>query len=313
MDISSININIDFLINTLLAIITMSLGLSLARKDFSNLFLNPKAITIGLVAQIVFLPLIAYYLVVGSELPPEVKVGFIIISVCPGGVTSNLVSFISRGNVALSISLTVLNGVITLFSIPILVNIAIDLFIGNSEMIELPFGSTLFSIFMVTILPAIVGMAIKTWRPAVAKLLQKPLRIVLPLLLLLIFVIKLFANEDQGGIALTKGEIIDQAPYALLLNVLGMFFGYVLGWLFSISFKNRITIIIEVGLQNTALALLIAGTMLKNHNMEKPAMVYAMLTFVSTLAVAYITRILFKWYLNRQHHMFLKMFRKRPK
>ena len=282
--------NIDFLIDLVLAFITMSLGLNLSKIDFKNIIAFPGALSIGLVAQMILLPLSAVILMLLSNFNPEVKVGFIIIALCPGGVTSNLVSYLLKGNVALSISLTVVNGILCMFSLPILVNLALDYFINQTHVIELPVFRTIQHIALVTVMPAALGLMIRNKLPKIADTLRPILKYLLPALLLFIFMTKMFAPVDKGGIALTQSELIEQGIWVLMLNFSGMFLGYLLGSSFKTSLQNKVTIMVEVGLQNTALALLIAGNILHNDNMQKPAMVYAILTFFSTLIFAWIIK-----------------------
>lgn len=289
--------NIDFLIDAVLAFITMSLGLNLSRSDFSNIISFPGSLTIGLIAQMVLLPLIALLLMLTANLNPEVKVGFIIISLCPGGVTSNLVSFMLKGNVALSISLTVVNGILCMFTLPFLVNLSLDYFVNQTMQIELPVLKTIRHIALVTIVPAAIGMLIKSRLPRLADGIRPVLKYLLPALLLLIFGIKFFAPAEKGGVRLSNAELWEQAYWVLALNFLSMLLGYILGLLSKIELRNRLTIIIEVGLQNTALALLVAGNILNNAEMQKPAMVYAVFTFFSTLLFAWMFRyVSLRWF-----------------
>lgn len=282
--------NIDLLIDLVLAFITMSLGLNLSKKDFSNIIAFPGSLTIGLIAQMVLLPLAALALMLLSDLSPAVKVGFIIISLCPGGVTSNLVSYLLKGNVALSISLTVVNGVLCMFTLPFLVNLSLDYFFNKTMPIELPVFKTIQHIGMVTILPASFGVLVRSKLPKIADRLRPILSYLLPALLLLIFSIKFFAPADKGGVEISSAEFMEQGFWVIILNFSGMFLGYLLGAAFHINLKNKVTIMVEVGLQNTALALLVAGNILKNPDMQKPAMVYAIITFFSTLIFAWIIR-----------------------
>ena len=172
--------HIDFLIDLVLAFITMSLGLNLSKTDFKNIVAFPGPLTIGLIAQMVLLPLSALVLMLLSDFNPEVKVGFIIIALCPGGVTSNLVSYLLKGNVALSISLTVVNGILCMFSLPILVNLALDHFINQTHLIELPVIRTIEHIALVTVLPASVGLMIRNRLPKIADTLRPILKYLLP-------------------------------------------------------------------------------------------------------------------------------------
>jgi BASS family bile acid:Na+ symporter len=282
--------NIDLLIDLVLAFITMSLGLSLTKLDFRQLFVSPKSLTVGLFAQMVLLPLAAFALMAFTDFSGGVKVGFIIISVCPGGVTSNLVSYLLKGNVALSISLTVMNGILCMFTIPLLVNMGLGYYFHHGTLIELPVFHTIQHIALVTVLPATIGVIIRGRFPVFADRLQPVLKYLLPALLLLIFVVKIFVPVEKGGIALSQTEIQALAGWVLLQNFSGILLGYLTGYIFKLSFQNKITIIIEVGLHNTALALLIAGNILHNAEMQKPILVYAMFTFFSTLLFAWLIK-----------------------
>lgn len=297
---------IDILINLVLALITFSLGITLTRHDFSVLFHNPKSMGIGLFSQLVLLPFAAYWIMSYSNLDPVYKVGFFIIAICPGGVSSNLLSFMMNGNVALSISMTVFNSIITLFTIPFLTNIALEHYIGQEwTSIKLPFWKTFFSIFLVTVFPAGIGIFLRFKFRNIAKKVQPILRYVLPVLLLLIFSVKIFADKSSGGTKLSFDEFLEMFPAGILLNIAGMLLGYIVGSLFLVNFRNRLTIIVEVGLQNTAMALLIAGILLDNHEMEKPALVYAIFSFFSTLAITWLFKFFFfKWkkWVKRERH-----------
>ncbi|MBC7425544.1 MAG: bile acid:sodium symporter family protein [Bacteroidia bacterium] len=278
----------------------MSLGLSLTKKDFSNIFAQPRSFAIGLFSQMILLPFVAFLLMVATDFSPETKVGFIIITLCPGGVTSNLVSFLLKGNVALSISLTIINGILCLFTIPLLVNFTLHYFMNETKDIGFLLN-ILVHLALVTIIPAIIGVIIKDKLPKIAEKIEPVLKYILPAMLFLIFMIKFFADESNGGTGLKTSEIWAQAPYVLFLNFAGMFLGFVLGIIFRINFRNKITIIVEVGLHNTALALLICGNLLKNADMQKPAIVYAMFTFFSTLIFAWLIREGAKKLLNEKY------------
>ena len=195
MQLLLVSININELLNVVLALIMFGLGLSLKREDFQALFDQPKSLAIGLLAQMVILPLIAGALVMQSNLMPEWKVGIMILSVCPGGITSNLVSYFVRGNVALAVSLTVTNALLSLISIPLVVNLFLTYFLagGGETTVYLPFWTTLFEIFVVTIIPAILGMWVRLRLGLKVVKVSKWVNIVLPLLLLAVLVLVLFA------------------------------------------------------------------------------------------------------------------------
>lgn len=281
-------ININTLLNLVLAMIMFGLGLSLSPADFRHLFNQPKALAIGLFSQMVMLPLIAWIVAEFAPLSPELKVGIMILSVCPGGITSNLVSYFVKGNVALSISLTVSNAILSLFTIPILVNLFLENFLAEGQTIALPFWKTMFDIFVITVVPASLGVFVHFRMKELALKAEKYLNYILPALLIVVFTFKFMAGSEAGGTDMTWHDILKLSPWVIVLNVSSMLVGFVAGLLFTLDFRNRITIAVEVGLHNTALALLIAGDKLSNHQMEKPALVYAMFSFVITFAIAWL-------------------------
>ena len=287
---SFIGQNINLLLNVVLGMIMFGLGLSLKKHDFKVLFDQPRSLAVGLFSQMVLLPILAYFLVSCASLPVEFKVGLMILSVCPGGITSNLVSYFVKGNVALSVSLTVSNAVLSLISIPLLVNVFLWWLMPdkNSDFIALPLFDTFVAIFLVTLLPAGLGMLVRTFLGKKILQIQKVINIILPLLLLLVFATKFLAGQDHGGTSMTANETMMLTPYVIAFNVLSMLMGFLIGIPFMLSFKNRITMAIEVGLHNTALGLLIAGQLLNNTEMEKPALVYALYSFAVTFGVSWL-------------------------
>lgn len=268
--------------------IMLGLGLSLSPADFKNLFNQPRALAIGLFSQMALLPVVAWFIAGWAPVSNEIKVGIMILSVCPGGITSNLVSYFVKGNVALAISLTVCNAFLSLFTIPFLVNVFLEYFSSGGQSFTLPFWETMFEIFIITIVPAAIGVAFNHRFHHYASRVEKYLNIVLPLLLLLVFVFKFAAGNDKGGTDMSWTEVWALAPYMIVLNIGSMVLGFFAGVVTFLNFKNRITIAVEVGLHNTALALLIAGEKLGNHTMEKPALVYAMFSFFITFVVAWV-------------------------
>lgn len=279
--------NIHFLLNSVLGLIMFGLGMSLKRSDFQELFHQPKALSIGLFSQMILLPIMAVVWVMFSGLSPEFKIGVLILSICPGGITSNLVSYFVKGNVALSVSLTVINSLLTLFSIPILVNIFLNYFdVSNGGLVHLPVLDTMFSIFTITILPASVGMFLRDRLGKKILQIQKYINIVLPVLLFIVFGIKFLGSNQNGGTGISINEIIKLTPIVIGLNVSAMLLGVVVATIFNLSFKNRVTIAVEVGLHNTALALIVAGEKLGITAMEKPALVYAMYSFFITYGIS---------------------------
>jgi len=290
-------VDINTLVNVTLALITFSLGITLTKSDFANLFANPKSLIVGLFLQIVLLPLAAILIMSNMNLDPVLKVGFFIIAICPSGISSNMLSFLMNGNTALAISMSVFNSLITLFSIPLFTNFALDFFLHErATSLRLPFWDTFFTIFFITVLPTIIGVFVRARFKQIVKRIIPILRYVLPLLLLFIFSVKIFSNDSNGHPKIRLEQFFSLFAPELFLNFLGMLFGFIASTIVQISFRNRLTIVLEIGLQNTAMALLIAGTLLENAQMEIPALVYATFSFFSTFAFAWLFKYLyFRW------------------
>ncbi len=285
---------IDILISGVLALIMFGIGLSLTPLSFKNIFVYPKSILIGLSSQMIALPLITFCAVYFADISLPLKVGFIILAACPGGTTSGFITYFFKGNVALSISLTAVNSFLTLLSIPFIVNIALYYFLVSKTEIRLPFLETVLQIFSVAIVPAALGVWVRVKKESFALNIQKPLKIILIFLLAIVFLIKFFAGEKQGGTGITTDEIMKIIPYALLINILGFAYGMFSGLLPKLGTKTSFTIGIEVAMQNTTLAFLVAGTLLQNQDMVKPSLIYSMFSFWTAILYGLIVKYLHK-------------------
>jgi len=270
----------DYFLPVTLAIITMGMGLSLTEKDFQNIFLQPKAVIIGLCCQMILLPVIAWLIASSANIDPVYKVGLMIIAACPGGATSNLITYLLRGNVALSISMTALNSLITLITIPLVVHLSLEAFYEDAAF-QLPVGMTILKVFLITVLPTFVGTRIRKNYADFSIKLERPLRVVLPLLILLIYVGVIFIDQRTGPD--NRSAFIKIFQYTLMLNILAMVSGFLVARVLRLRVINQFTISIEVGLQNSALAILVATTLLKNNDMALVPMVYGTFSFFSTL------------------------------
>ncbi len=278
----------DYFLPTTLAIITFGLGLSIPVRELRNIVTNPLDITVGVLSQLLILPVIAFSIALVFGLRAEMAVGLILISICPGGATSNLVTFMVRGNVALCVSMTVTNSLITLFTIPLIAGIALVVFMNQDTSIELPFWESVFKIFYLTLLPASAGILTRHFRLSLATRLEEPLRYVLPVLLLLVYSGVLFL--ERGGGQGTVRNFLQIFPFTLALNVLAMIAGLNLPRLFGIRKINRVTISIEVGLQNSTLAIFVAGSLLQNYDIATVAVVYGSFSFFTPWAFGYLAR-----------------------
>ena len=281
---------VDFLITAILPaavfIIMFGLGLSLSLSDFTYIMKKPKIILIGLSAQFIALPLIALMIAILFELSPELAVGLMIISFVPSGTTSNMFTNLAKGDVALSISLTTVSSLLTSFTIPIFTLIAMKYFLGSENIIEMPVIKTMFQLLIIIILPVIIGMFILSKWKKIANKIEPLIRLFSVIFLFLIVVAIIMQNRENIF------SFFSQTGMATLtLNIFALLIGYLLAKLFKLSQKQAITIGYEVGIQNGALALMIAGTIIGNNTMMIPAVTYSLLMF--------ITGFVFYWILKK--------------
>lgn len=282
-----------YVLPAVLAIIMFNLGLGLRREDFSRIYHNPASFYVGLFSQMVVLPLLAFTIAGMAPLRPELKVGIVIIAACPGGAVSNLITYYLRGNVPLSISLTAVNSFLILITIPVIIHLALNLFMAQSMYINLPITHTISRVFFMIIIPVIAGMSVRARAPAKADRIEKTLRYYILFLLAIVFSFVIF--EKDGDQPISMDTIISIIPYVLTLNLGGMFMGLALAKLFRFDLKKRITLSVEVGIQNSALAITIAGSgaFLGSHTMAIPAVIYGMFTFFNAVIFGAVLR---KWY-----------------
>ncbi len=279
---------IDFLIGSVLALIMFGIGSSLKLSDFQNIFNHPKGLTLGLSLQMIFLPLLFFLIAWLSPFSPALKVGLFIIALCPGGTTSNFISYIVGADVALSIALTSINSFLILLTIPSLTNLSLEIFMQTHETIKLSALETIIHVFTIVLLPAFLGLLFNRFFPKTSSFLQNPLKYINTLLLAVVFAIKFFGDQSFGGSGISFNEVTKLIPLILLAHVISILVSYYLSRAFSLSNLQSTTISIEVGLQNTTLALLVTNNILQNNEMTKPALVYALFSFFTTLLFAYL-------------------------
>jgi BASS family bile acid:Na+ symporter len=281
---------IDLLVSAVLATIMFGVGLSINLKDLRNILHSPKPFWLGLFAQMILLPVIAFAVIYFTDMPPALKVGFIILAACPGGTTSGFITVLYRGNVALSVALTTINSILTLFTIPLLVNFALTIYMGRHSPFNLPFLETFLQILFVTLLPAATGVFLRYKYDHLADKIQKPVKTAMIILFAGVYSIIAFADESKGGSGIRLIEAIEIFPYALLMNILGFIAGLGMGVIGKTGLRSSFTMGIEVALQNTTLALLVAGTILQSNEMVKPALVYALFSFWTALLYGVVVK-----------------------
>ncbi len=274
---------LDVLIGTILALVMFSIGLSLQAVNFRRLFNNPRVLFLGLALQLLVLPVIAFAVCFLSGLPSDFAVGVIVLSACPGGLTSNFISFLLRANTTLAVSLTICNTFLSMITIPIIVNTGLFQFSTGGELGQLPVLPTAGSIFLIVLVPVFVGMLFRARWQVQAAFLQPRLRWLSIFLLAALFTLKLFAPTSAGGSNLTLPELYQILPVSLLVNVGALLSGFIFGRALGFGRNAQLTLGVEAGIQNTSLAFLITSVLLQNEQMLKPSLVYAMFTFFSAL------------------------------
>ncbi|MGC1306573.1 MAG: bile acid:sodium symporter family protein [Phormidesmis sp.] len=266
-----------------LFIIMLGMGLGLTIQDFTRILVEPRAVIIGLAAQLLLLPAIGFLLAATFPLTPELAVGVMVLAACPGGPTSNLLTYLASGNVALSITLTAISSLITVFTIPLVINLAMQQFMGAGVSLQLPFLATVIQIAVITLIPIAIGMTLRRYQPAFSAKVEKWVKwLSLFFLALIIFGILLKERANLSSYILQVGGV------TLALNLLAMVLGYRLACLAKLDHKSATAITCEVGIQNGTLAIAIASTntLLNNPTMAIPAGIYSLLMFVTGAALA---------------------------
>jgi BASS family bile acid:Na+ symporter len=230
------SISTDLFLPVALGIIMLGLGLSLTLEDFRRVTKYPKAMTVALLCQMVLLPIICFLLVKFSGLNPALAVGLMLLAASPGGATANLYSHLSKGDVALNISLTAINSVLSLFILPLIVNFSLDYFMDSGQYVPMQFKKVA-EVFAIVLVPVTLGMLIKNRLPNFAAKMDKPVKIASALILILI-IISVTIREKQVLIDYS-GEL---GLPVLLFNIISMAIGYFIPRFVNIEKKQAIAI-----------------------------------------------------------------------
>ncbi len=270
----------NFLTTTLLPlslfVIMLGMGLSLSLNDFQRILWYPRAALTGLFNQLLLLPLIGLMLALSFDLSPAMAVGLMLLSACPGGSTSNLITHVSRGDTALSITLTAVASFITVFTIPLITNFALGFFLEESTLISLPLFKTIGQIVGITVLPVSIGMLIRRRNATFADRMERPSRIASTLIFMTILLLIVLGNWNMLVLNLKKIGMV-----CFTLNALTMLTGYAASRILQLDARQSISIIIESGIQNGTLAIVVASSILFQPEMSIPAAIYSFFMFLS--------------------------------
>lgn len=275
------------LVLPILSLLMFDLGLTLRLSDFGRLARRPLPVVVGLAGQLVVLPALAFLLAWAFRLPPLMSVGLILVACCPGGSSSNVFSKLAGGDVALSVTLTALSSVITLFTVPVVLSWAVMSAGGAEQSIRLPVGNLLVQNLVLMALPIGLGVVVKRLWPRVAERVDGVLsRLAFPALM---FLAGIFFVQHWQTIVATIGQL-GAAVLALILLATGA--AWLLSRLAGTGEAVRRTIVIEVGMQNAAQAIAIASSpfVFNDDRMAIPAIIYALLMNVVLLVYVWLIR-----------------------
>ena len=266
-----------------LFVIMIGMGLSLTFNDFKRVMKYPLAAFVGFINQIVLLPIIAYALIKIFNVDATIAVGIMILSACPGGPTSNLITLLAKGDVALSVTLTAINSLITIITIPFIVNFAVSEFMITTTQIEAPVGKIAGSLIVVIAIPLAIGMLVKKYKNSFAIKMEKTVRVASTIVLFIVIAGLIIKEIDNIGEYFRNAWLI-----ALTLNVVTMTVGFLSAKLVRLNFKQALSICIESGSQNGTLAIHVAVVSLGRADFAIAAVVYSLLMFFTPVFPIYL-------------------------
>lgn len=277
-----------------LGIIMLGLGLSLTLADFARVVKFPKPVLIGLGCQLLLLPLVCFLLAKAFGLAPALAVGLMLLAASPGGTTANLYSHLAHGDVALNITLTAVNSVIAVLTMPLIVNLSLAYFMEGDQALPLQFTKVV-QVFVIVLGPVAIGLWIRSRFPGFAARMERPVKIISALFLLIIIILAVVKDWQT---------FVDYAPLvggaALAFNLISLAVGYWVPRLCKLSLRQSIAIGMEIGIHNgtLAIALALSPMLLNNATMSIPAAIYSIIMFFTAAA--------FGWWINFAHGKELK-------
>ena len=275
----------DIVLPVALAFIMFALGLGLTFADFARVARQPRDFLIGVASQLILLPAVAWLLVSVWSLPPELALGVMIIAAAPGGVTSNILTALARGDVALSISLTAVISLVCVVTIPLIVVFAHDRLMDGSATGDVSVAKTAISVFVIVTVPVTIGLLVRHFAPGFSRRVEPAVRHISTVLFIIVL---------AGAIYQERANIVTYFAQAglitLTLNVVMMVLAYCIARLFASGPRQRITISMECGLQNGTLAIAVAAILFGGGLVAVPAATYSLIMFATALIYVAIAR-----------------------
>lgn len=268
-----------------LAFIMFSLGLGLTGADFKRIVAQPKALLVGVVCHFVVLPLVCFGLLHLTGMTGVFAVGFMLVAACPTGSTSNLLTYIARGDVALAVSFTAVASLLTVLTLPVVMTWSIQYFLGAERSLNVPVQTIAGQLLALLALPVGSGMLVARLKPDFAKRFEPKAARISTILFVVIVIMAAVKSWD-----IIRDNFATLAPFALTLNVTMLLIGFVAAWAVRLSRQQSVTLGIESAMQNAALAMVVASTVLKDETMVIPGAIYGLMMYVGGLAFSLVMR-----------------------
>ncbi len=278
----------EYLTSITLGLMMAGMGLSLRPDNFKRLGQRPKAVLVGIVGQLIGLPLLGFAVASNFNLSPTQAVGIMILVSCAGGVVSGLLTQMAGGDTALSITMTAISMLVGTISIPFVINLSLGHFLQQSEYVQLDLLATSLRLLAMTILPVVLGMLLRQLRPQFSIRIAPAIARGSNVMLLVIIGLTLFGSGKE-----IAGDMNTLILPMFILNILAMAMGYISASAVGLELKETKTLTIEVGIQNSATGIFIATSLLNNTLLALPAMIYTGVAFlnVALFILAYRKRV----------------------
>lgn len=274
----------DVLLPVALGVIMLGLGLSLTLADFRRVVVYPRAVVVGLVCQTVLLPLVCLGLAHAFALPPSLAVGLMLLAAAPGGAVANLFSHLAHGDVALNVTLTAINSLLSLVTLPLVVGLSVAHFVGVEHAVPAQ-PSKVITVFSLVVVPILVGMWVRARRPDVAGRLARPVRILSAAFLLA--VVAFAAIKERHGLPAAFAKV---GLPALTFNLASLGLGYLVPRLLRLDRRQATAIGMEIGIHNGTLAIAVANNVLGDSTMALPAAIYSLIAFFTAAGFGWLVR-----------------------
>lgn len=272
-----------------LGIIMFSLGLGLKFNDFLRVFKRPVAFSVGAINQLITLPLTAFILAIAFALPPELAVGMMILALCPGGVTTNFIARLAKGDVALSVSLTAIISLVSIITVPFLVAFSVGLFMGEDPAIDV--SELSLKMFTIVAVPVVLGMLVK----AILRRFSSPVETFFTFVSTILFIVIIIAIiYSQWTVFIANLAIL--GPALVILNIILLIFGWGSARFIGLSADEATTIAIETGVQNGTLGIAIGAIIAGSAGGDLsafalPSAVYGVTMYIVTLPFIWFRRM----------------------